>query len=202
MIEDEEQRQGIGKQIEVWRGRWHEWTSSCPRRRGRRWDRIMRMGGKENTSFQDDCKLVCRLERGELWKFIFSVIFFDLGFCSHMRSIYGPPWTRTTYALCQSATNFLRQPPFNFLNLINGHLPPSRFWFNFQRSGNQIVVVYDSEERRLIAAMLCDQTPGFTEEARLDSPHPDDKRPWSIFVEFGKPCVRKVSAQRRMRRGE
>jgi hypothetical protein len=63
-------------------------------------------------------------------------------------------------------------------------------------------VVYDSEERRLIAAMLCDQTPGFTEEERLDSPHPDDKRPWSIFVEFGKPCVRKVSAQRRMGRGE
>jgi hypothetical protein len=29
-------------------------------------------------------------------------------------------------------------------------------------------VVHDSEERRLIAAMLCDQTPGLTEEARLD----------------------------------
>jgi len=30
------------------------------------------------------------------------------------------------------------------------------------------VVVHDSEEQRLIAAMLCDQTPGPTEEARLD----------------------------------
>jgi hypothetical protein len=29
-------------------------------------------------------------------------------------------------------------------------------------------VVHDSEERRLIAVMLCDQTPGLTEEARLD----------------------------------
>src|SRR5271163_4285043 len=28
------------------------------------------------------------------------------------------------------------------------------------------VVVHDSEERRLIAAILCDQTPGLTEEAR------------------------------------
>jgi hypothetical protein len=28
-------------------------------------------------------------------------------------------------------------------------------------------MVHDSEERRLIAAMLCDQTPGLTEKARL-----------------------------------
>jgi hypothetical protein len=29
-------------------------------------------------------------------------------------------------------------------------------------------VMHDSEERRLIAAILCDQTPGLTEKVRLD----------------------------------
>jgi hypothetical protein len=29
-------------------------------------------------------------------------------------------------------------------------------------------IIYDSEERRLITVMLCDQTPGLTEETRLD----------------------------------
>jgi hypothetical protein len=32
----------------------------------------------------------------------------------------------------QSATHLLIQPPFHFLSLIKGHLPPSRFWLNFQ----------------------------------------------------------------------